>query len=243
MSRIVIITGASSGLGLSLAKRFTELGDEVLGISRTKIHWPETKKQLRGKKNFSLIQLDVTSEQAVKQLLNRIYKAKKRVDILINNAGYAARSVSTEKLTLSEFNKNIEHNLISTFLMCKYTIPIFQRQGKGLMINISSMAGKRAVPRLVAYSVSKFGVVALTQAIAKENEGSGWKCFTVCPGGMNTEMRAKLFGRADARRQQSSNFVADIIMKVVDGKIRVSSGGDIVIRHGKVTAINALPPA
>ncbi len=149
-----------------------------------------------------------------------------------------------EDQSLAELQNNLTHNLVSAFLVCKATLPIFRKQKKGVIINISSMAGKRAVPRLSAYSASKFGIVALSQAIAKENADLvELKCFTVCPGGMNTEMRAKLFGREDAERQQTPEFVAEKIMEVLEGEIDVESGGDIVIRHGQITAINPLPGA
>ena len=105
------------------------------------------------------------------------------------------------------------------------------------------MAGVRAVPRLSAYSASKFGVLALTQAIAKENEASKIKCIAVSPGGMNTEMRSKLFGRKDAVKQQSPDFVADKIFKIANDKIKLSSGENIIIRHGKITGIQSLPEA
>jgi len=128
-------------------------------------------------------------------------------------------------------------------LTIKYAFPFFKKQKKGFIVNISSMAGKRAVPRLFPYSASKFAVLALSQCVAKENAENGIKCITVCPSGMNTEMRAKLFGKKDASLQQSSDFVADIVMKVIHGKIEVLSGGDIVICHGKIKAINPPPSA
>ena len=127
--------------------------------------------------------------------------------------------------------------------MCKRAIPIFRKQNDGMIINISSMAGKRAVPRLVAYSASKFGILAISQSIAKENLDTNLKCITICPAGINTRMRERLFGKQDAIQQQSADFVADIICQTVNGTIKVDNGGDIIIRHGKVAAINPLPPA
>ena len=86
-------------------------------------------------------------------------------------------------------------------------------------------------------------MVALTQSLAKENESTDIQFITVCPGGINTEMRAKLFGAKDANRQQSPDFVASKIVDILRGKIKMASGDDIVIRHGRVTAINPLPGA
>jgi NAD(P)-dependent dehydrogenase (short-subunit alcohol dehydrogenase family) len=105
------------------------------------------------------------------------------------------------------------------------------------------MAGKRAVPRLFAYSAARSGILALSQCVAKENADAGLKCITVCPGGMNTRMRADLFGREDAEKQQSPDFVADVIFKVIQDEIQVESGGDIVIRHGKITTVEPCPAA
>ena len=243
MKKVVVITGATTGLGLSLAAKFLELGDHIFGISKTKKHWASARKRLGHTKQLELFQLDVTSESGVARFFDKLKKQTKRVDVVINNAGYVDLLTPVDRLTLTEFRNHIDLNLISTFLMCKYAIPIFRKRGSGQLVNISSMAGKRAVPKLAAYSAAKFGVVALTQAIAKENEGAGWKCFAVCPGGINTQMRAKIFGRADSAKQQSADFVANIIFQVANGQIKVESGGDVVIRHGKITAINPLPEA
>ncbi len=238
-----MITGAGSGLGLNLADKFLHQGDTVYGVTKTKRHWKEAKKRASSANGLLLRQVDVASEGAVKRFLSEVRKQSGRIDILINSAGYANRPTRLEKESLREFQKNLSANLVSTFLMCKHSLPLFQKQRKGWIVNIASMAGKRAVPRLAAYSASKFAVLALTQCLAKENEDAGFKCVTVCPGGMNTEMRAKLFGRDDALRQQGADFVADKILEIIEGKLAVESGGDVVIRHGKVTAVNPLPPA
>lgn len=239
MNRVVLITGAASGLGLSLSERFVRCGDRVYGVTQSKRHWKLAKERIPESKKFFLTQADVSSEIRVKQFVSTIRRETGRIDILINNAGYANRPLRTEEETLNEFKRNLNHNLLSTFLMCKYTLPLFKEQKEGWLINISSLAGKRAVPRLSAYSASKFGVVALTQCIAKENPEPRFKCIAVCPGGINTEMREKVFG--DASRQQSADFVADKILEILQGKIDVPSGGDIVIRHNQVTAIHPPP--
>ena len=161
----------------------------------------------------------------------------------MNNAGYCGRLVRVEDTPVHELEKHLRQNLVSAFLMCKYAIPFMRTSGKPLVLNVSSMAGTRAVPRLFAYSAAKSGVLALSQAIAKENEGAALKCITVCPGGMNTQMRQDLFGKEDAERQQGADFVADVIDRVVQGKIDVLSGGHIVIRHGRITGIYPPPAA
>ena len=242
MSQVVIITGASRGLGLALALRFLSKGEWVFGISRSKKHWPEAFKKARNSNRFSLTTLDIQSEAAVKSYIRNLKKKVYRIDILINNAGYGGVLSRVEKLPLREFEHHLRANLLGTFLLCKHTLPIFRKQKKGLILNIASMAAKRAVPQLAAYSAAKFGVLALGQAIAKENLDIPLKCITICPGGMNTQMRSSLFGDEDAQCQQSPDFVADIILQIVEDKIKLETGSDITIRHSKVTDIHVPPP-
>lgn len=242
-NQIVVISGVSSGLGLALSKKFLEQGAFVFGVSRTKHHWKTALTAVNHSDRFFLKAIDLTKESAVKRLIRSVKKKVCQIDLLINCAGYGGQIARVEQLSLSEFQKHLSHNLLSSFLMCKHTIPIMRKRKNGFIINISSMAGKRAVPRLAAYSAAKFGILALSQCVAKENSDVNLKCITVCPGGMNTRMRAELFGRKDAEQQQSASFVSDIIMQIVSGKIEVESGGDIVIRHGKITAINPAPKA
>ncbi|MFH0985125.1 MAG: SDR family oxidoreductase [Candidatus Omnitrophota bacterium] len=242
MKRTVVITGASRGLGLALAKQFTDLGDTVFGISRTRKNWPAAKEAVPSDR-FKLIAGDITSEKTVKTLLAGIKRRTGRIDILINNAGYCAPLAPVEKVTLKEFREHFKQNLDTAFLMCKYAVPIMKKQPKALIMNVSSMAGTRAVPRLVSYSAAKFGVLALSQAVAKENAETGLQCITVCPGGMNTEMRRELFGNEDAERQQTPEFVAGIMTQITEGKLEVLSGGHIVIRHGKITGVFPPPAA
>ncbi len=242
MNRIIVITGASRGLGLALAGKFVDLGDTVFGISRTRRYWPAAQKTVPSG-HFKLLVGDITSEETVKALLAGIKRRAGRIDILINNAGYCTPLASVEKVSLKEFREHFKQNLDTAFLVCKHAIPIMNKQPHALIMNVSSMAGIRAVPRLSAYSAAKSGVLALSQAIAKENSETGLCCITVCPGGMNTEMRRKLFGAEDVVRQQTPEFVGDIMAQIAEGKISVLSGGHIIIRHSKITGVFPPPAA
>ncbi len=242
MNRVVVITGASRGLGLELARKFIKAGDKVFGISRTRKHWAAARRSV-GSKNFELSCGDMTSEKKVRELLTKIARRARRIDILVNNAGYCGPLARIEKIFPAELMEHLKQNLLSAFLMCKYAIPLMVKQDRALILNVSSMAGTRAVPRLFPYSAAKSGVLALSQSVAKENDGTGLRCLTVCPGGMNTEMRRELFGAEDAAKQQTPEFVAGVVEQIVDNKIEVLSGGHIVIRHGKITGIFPPPAA
>ncbi|MBU3759952.1 MAG: SDR family oxidoreductase, partial [Candidatus Omnitrophica bacterium] len=241
MKRQVLITGASRGLGLSLLRRFVACGDHVVAVSRTKKHWKEAH-ALRGPGRVTLIEADLRSEPAVKRLAQKAARLSQPLDILINNAGIGGELKLLTDLALKDFEEMMSANLTSAFLMCKHFVPVFRRQGRaGLIVNVSSMAGIRAVPKLFAYSASKYGMLALTQCAAKENADADLKCITVCPGGMNTQMRASLFGQKDSSAQQSPDFVAGVMMDIIDNRFPVATGSDVVIRHGKIFSVTAMP--
>ena len=240
---IALVTGASRGLGLALSRLLIEKGYSVVGITKTKKYWPKALQTTKQKEKLHLLQADLVSEPQVKKIAAQILKKFKSVEILVNNAGIGGALARVEDLSLEDYEAMMDSNLKSAFLLSKYLIPQFRKRNRGWIVNISSMAGQRAVPRLFAYSAAKFGGLALSQCIAKENQDKKFKCITVCPGGMNTEMRSELFGKEDALKQQSPEYVAHVIRQILEGKIEVQSGGDIVIRHGKITAIHPCPEA
>ncbi len=238
MGRTVVVTGASRGLGLEIAKKFLENGDFVLGISKTQEFWKEASQSLKPLGRFQLFKTNLADSKAVKVLSSQL---PSRIDILINNAGYGGSLQRIDAISLKEYHKVFEENLDTAFLLTREILPRFQKQKNGLIVNISSMAGKRGVPKLFAYSASKAALIHFSQCLAKEYASEGIRSFSICPGGINTQMRADLFGKEDAVKQQSAAFVADVIFKTITGEIAVDSGGDIVIRHCKITEINPVP--
>ena len=235
--KIAVITGATSGIGLALTTLLLDKGYKVYAWSLTENGWDHTRETSNHHSNLVLQLCNVSDEQAVQQNIEQVIEAEGTIDLFINSAGYIDSGYKLEDISTEEFKKNIDINLYGVYYTCKYAIPHMKSEGKQI-VNISSNAGKRAVPSIAAYSAAKFGVVALSQSIAKENEENGLKCFTVCPGGTNTRMREKIFG--DAAKQQSADFVAEEIWKAINGDSHIDSGGDMIIRYQKVE-INAVP--
>ena len=226
--KVVVLTGASSGIGYSLLKYFISEGAIVYASSRNEREITEKDKQ---ECHFEL--LDLSDEVNVEKYTKVVLQKENRVDILINNAGVAHNLALIEEMNLELFNSIIRDNVMPTFNMMKYILPIMKKNNSGTVINISSTAGRRAVPKLSAYTAAKFAVRGLTESVAKEVQETGIKCVTISPAGVNTGMRAMVFGKEDAENQQDTSRITDVISKILLGELQVSNGSDIVIIKDK----------
>jgi len=227
-NKIVVLTGASSGIGYSLLNYFIKEGARVYGSSRNERELTTESKQ---ECNFEL--LDLADELNVEKYVKTILQKENRIDILINNAGVAHNLALVEEISSEMLNSVVRDNLLPTFNMMKYTIPIMKKNNSGTIINISSRAGRRAVPKLSAYTAAKFAVRGLTESVAKEVQDTGIKCISISPAGVNTGMRAMVFGQEDAENQQDTSRINEVISRILSGSLEVSNGSDIVIIKDK----------
>ena len=227
-NKIVVLTGASSGIGYSLLNYFVKEGARVYGSSRNERELTTESKQ---ECNFEL--LDLADELNVEKYVKTILQKENRIDILINNAGVAHNLALVEEINSEMLNSVVRDNLLPTFNMMKYIIPIMKKNNSGTIINISSRAGRRAVPKLSAYTAAKFAVRGLTESVAKELQDTGIKCISISPAGVNTGMRAMVFGQEDAENQQDTSRINEVISRILSGSLDVSNGSDIVIIKDK----------
>jgi 3-oxoacyl-[acyl-carrier protein] reductase len=152
------------------------------------------------------IACDVSDDSQVKNLAEEVSKIGK-LDILINNAGVAYYK-NLDENTEEEIDKMIDVNLRGLIKTTKELIPLMN---KGLLINISSGAGKQGFPGLAVYCATKFAVIGFTEALAGELEGKGIRAYTVCPGDTQTDMWDGLFGGTPANYQPE-----DVAIEVID---------------------------
>ncbi|MHB8565666.1 MAG: SDR family NAD(P)-dependent oxidoreductase [Nitrososphaerales archaeon] len=240
--KVAMITGGSGGLGEELAVQLAPVVGSIIICSRNEKDLLRVCDMVREKgAKCDYLTLDVTDQKQVDSSIDKILTSHGKIDILINNAGYVEPLNRVENTTYQELENNFKTNVYSIFFFLKRVVPIMRGNSYGRIVNISSYAGKRGIPRLSLYSASKFAVVGLTQAVAKELTNTNVSCIAICPGGMNTKMRISLFGEEEAAKQQSASFVAEVIRDILLGKIFVPNGGDIVVRHGKIVSINSPP--
>ena len=197
--KVVLITGASSGIGQACAQHLAGRGYRVYGTSR---HAPEPAVPAPG---VTLIPMDVGSEASAENAVQWILKQEGRLDVVVNNAGYGIAG-AVEDTSIAEAQAQFDTNFFGLLRVCRAVLPILRQQGSGYLINISSMAGLVAIPFQGMYSASKFAVEGLTEALRHEMRPHGVRVVLVEPGDFRTgftaqrQMVAAAAGSAHAER-------------------------------------------
>jgi NAD(P)-dependent dehydrogenase (short-subunit alcohol dehydrogenase family) len=186
MSRTVVITGAGRGIGHATALLFAQQGDTVVAASRTAAEL-DALVGLIGEMGGAAyaVPCNVSDEAAVEELMHTAAAISGQIDVLVCTAG-VARIAPFEKLTLADWRLSIDTMLTGTFLCCKHASP-WLREG-GLIVALSSIAGKSGFPHWSAYSAAKFGLMGFTQAIREELRPRGVRVTSVISAAVDTPL-------------------------------------------------------
>ena len=231
--RLAVVTGASRGLGRELALGLAREGYDLVVCARGARDLEAVRDEVVALGSACHVwQGDLTSintNDLVKEL------AELPVDVLINNAAFTPSLKLMEVSTQGDFSETLTLNLGVPFLLMQAVMPDMEERGSGTIVNICSLAGRRAIKNASLYCASKFALRGLTESFGQELEGTGVRCFSVSPGGMATSMREELFH--DAAQQQEPAAVAHIIIEAIAGRIPVPQGADLVVRGGAYTVV------
>ena len=192
MEKVVIITGASRGIGREIAKRLAKKGLKVIANYNKSEKKAEKLKFELGQEKISIdiVKADVSKREDVKKLVKYTLDKYNKIDVLINNAGISEYKLFTEE-TDEDWNKIINTNLYSAFAMSQEVIPNMIHNKKGLIINMSSAWGVVGGSLEVVYSISKAGMDGMTKALAKELGPSNIRVNSIAPGMIYTKMNEK----------------------------------------------------
>lgn len=186
--KVAIVTGSSSGIGKAIALRFGEEGARVVVAARRADLCERVAARIReGGGEAVAVPTDVTDEAQVERLIAETVRRFGRLDILVNNAGIGGGGRVADMST-EDFDRVLDTNLRGTFFCCRAGFRQMARQGGGVILNMSSVAGVDAWAGTAAYSASKHGILALSKALADEGRSCGIKVSAICPGGVADEL-------------------------------------------------------
>lgn len=186
--KVVVITGASSGLGEAAAKHLSQLGATVVVGARRAERIEKLAKEIRGNGGKSLaIAADVTNRDQVKKLVDSAVKEFGRIDVILNNAGIMPLS-PMERINVDEWDKMIDVNIKGVLNGIAAVLPYMKEQKSGQIINTSSVAGHKIYNGSAVYSATKFAVRALTEGLRMEVKPYNIRTTIVCPGAVKTEL-------------------------------------------------------
>nr|WP_243152360.1 SDR family oxidoreductase [Pseudoflavonifractor sp. 524-17] len=181
--KTAVVTGGTSGIGESAARKLLEQGARVLVLGRNE----EKGRALEALGNCRFLPCDVSDPQSIENACGQILADCPAPHILVNSAGMSLDG-TVETLTLEQWNRIFAVNVTSVFLMCKHLIPAMRKNGYGRIVNIASTAGTVGAPGLESYAATKGAVIQLSRSMAASCAKDGVLINTVCPGGTLTPM-------------------------------------------------------
>ncbi len=217
--KVVVITGASMGIGEAIAKLFTDRGACVVLLSRDLGRAEQARARIGHSERTMAMACDVRRREEIDQVVNFTVRQFQRIDVWINNAGHGIMdSIATVDLTSSR--ETFETNFFGTVAAMQAVVPVMKQQGSGAIVNISSVAGHVPVPFMGMYSATKFAMNAAGKAARIELKKFGINVLTVCPGYVRTEFGANAIHgeevkqvRPNAVRGISAERVAKAVLR------------------------------
>ncbi|MCL3782567.1 SDR family oxidoreductase [Prolixibacteraceae bacterium JC049] len=205
-NKIAFITGASSGIGLSIAKYFSTKGYKVYGTSRSERH----------DNDIHFIKMDVNDEQSVNDGFQAFCQQENRIDLLINCAGLGIIG-TVEEMPMEEIRAAFETNFYGPVRLCQKFIPMFRAQRSGTIVNVSSVVGQVGLPFRGYYAASKFALEGLTESLRMELKPFGIKTILLQPGDFNTNIASARRGISTPDDSPYYQALADMDKQIEEG--------------------------
>jgi NAD(P)-dependent dehydrogenase (short-subunit alcohol dehydrogenase family) len=232
--RCALITGASQGLGLEIARRYLAAGAHLMICAREETTLAAAARELEAAAQLGQIVLarsaDVASAADVSMLAGAVLQAFGRVDILVNNAAVTGPCGELEEVDWSEWMKTIQVNLFGPVMLSRALLPHFKRAGKGKIIQLSGGGATGPFPMLSAYAVSKAAVIRFVETLAEEVRSHCIDVNAIAPGMLNTRMLNALIDAGPKRIGQA--FFDRALKSRESGGVPLAQGADLAVFLG-----------
>ena len=213
-SKIAIVTGASSGIGVATAELLANSGYKVYGTSR--------KGAQAIQRSYNMIALDVNSEASIEAALKEVIKIEGRIDLVVNNAGFGVAPGGAEESSIEQTKMIFDTNFFGVVRMTRAVVPYMRKQGEGRIINIGSILGLIPAPYMASYAATKHAVEGFSESLDHELRTRGIRVSVVEPGYTNTQFEANTL-EVDAKIDEY-NIARKALAKIM--KVAVAAGDD-----------------
>ena len=216
-NKVVLITGTNSGFGWLTANTLAELGHKVYATMRdTASKNAEKAKALAQVENITVLDVTLTDDASVKNAVDSIIAAEGRIDVLVNNAGFGAAGVA-ESFTTTDVEEMFGLHVVAYWRLMKAVLPVMRKQADGLIVNISSGAGRFAFPFMTVYSAAKFGLEGLSEGLHYEVKQLGVDVAIIQPGAFPTDILHKVRTGSDESVVAGYGALAEIPNQMGNG--------------------------
>jgi len=229
--KVAVITGGTKGIGYAIAECLVGAGASVFVCGRTPEDVNAAISRLSTTGKAAGGDCDVRDEIQVRTMLADCERVFGGVDILVNNAGMGIFGKTVEEMSGDEFRQTLETNLFGVFYACHYALPLMKKRGGGYIINISSLAGQNAHPKMAAYNASKFGLNGFSEALMQEVRHDNIKVSYICPGSVNTDFGGDMPSDEKAWQIQPED-IAEVVVDLLKMNLRTLSS-KVEIRPSK----------
>jgi NAD(P)-dependent dehydrogenase (short-subunit alcohol dehydrogenase family) len=213
-AKVAVITGGSRGIGLALARAFSQAGYAVVITGRDQQRLNAAAREMQaGKTEVLGIQSDVRDQDSVEKLFAAVARKYPHIDVLVNNAGVAHGLAPVDKLPVETWREVLETNLTGTFLVTRAALPMM-RAGSTIVNNLS-VAAVQPFAGMAAYNASKFGAMGFTQALREDLRKRGIRVLALLPGATDTEIWDQFWPDAPRQKMVTPGTVAAAVLHAV----------------------------
>ncbi len=228
--RTAIVTGGSNGIGRAIAERLIAAEADVYV-------WDLVEPEFEG---ASFARVDVTDPASISDAIDL---ADERVDMLVNNAGFAGPTLPLDDYDPTVWRQIIDVNLIGVYEVCRQVVPLMRREGWGRIVNIASLAGKEGTPNASAYSAAKGGVIAMTKSMGKELAMTDIRVNALAPAAVETDILSQMapehvqtmINKSPMQRLGQPDEVAETVMWLLSAATSFSTGAVFDLSGGRAT--------